>query len=125
MFWNGGVNVLPNLHNVRRFMKVLGIKQDALAADFRNDPTILKLVSAALKIPIEAIENFDEDSVINIISNTGNNNDNANDNSPFSYYPTINPIEKLVQLEKKIALYERMVKEKDEMMARLEKLFEK
>lgn len=37
--------------------------------------------------------------------------------------PTINPVEKLVQLhEEKIALYERMLKEKDEMMARLEKL---
>lgn len=109
MFWNGGVNVLPNLHNVRRFMKVLGIKQDALAVDLRNDPTTLKLVSAALKIPIEAIENFDEDSVINIISNTANNNDNTNGNSLFSYYPNINPIEKLVQLdEEKTALYERM-----------------
>jgi len=41
----------------------------------------------------------------------------------FSYYPSINPIEKLVQLhEEKIALYERMLREKDEMMGRLEKL---
>ncbi|MGN6603608.1 MAG: hypothetical protein ACTHK8_14235 [Ginsengibacter sp.] len=83
-------------------------------------------MAAALKIPAEAIENFDEDSVINIIFNTVNNNDNANGNSLFSYYPTNNPIEKLVQLhEEKIALYKRMLKEKDEMMARLEKLIEK
>ncbi len=35
----------------------------------------------------------------------------------------VNPIEKLIQLhEEKIALYERMLKEKDEMMERLEKL---
>lgn len=35
----------------------------------------------------------------------------------------LNHIEKLIQLhEEKIALYERMLKEKDEMMARLEKL---
>lgn len=36
---------------------------------------------------------------------------------------TINPINKLIELhEEKIALYERMLKEKDEMMERLEKL---
>ena len=36
------------------------------------------------------------------------------------------PIDKLIQLhEEKIALYERMLKEKDEMMGRLEKLLEK
>lgn len=38
----------------------------------------------------------------------------------------INPIDKIVQLhEEKIALYERMLKEKDEMMSRLEKLLDK
>jgi transcriptional regulator with XRE-family HTH domain len=128
--------------NVKRFREMLGIKQDALAADLGDDwnqqkvslleqketidPALLQQISTALKIPAEAIQNFDEDSVINIISNTVNNNDNANGNSLFSYYPTINPIEKLVQLhEEKIALYERMLKEKDEMMVRLEKLIEK
>ena len=128
--------------NVKRFREMLGIKQDALAADLGEDwnqqkislleqketidAALLQQVSAALKIPAEAIQNFDEDSVINIISNTVNNNDNANGNSLFSYYPTINPIKKLVQLhEEKIALYERMLKEKDEMMARLEKLLVK
>jgi len=128
--------------NVKRFREMLGIKQDALAADLGDDwnqqkislleqketidPALLQQISAALKIPAEAIQNFDEDSAINIISNTVNNNDNANGNSLFSYYPTINPIDKLIQLhEEKIALYERMLKEKDEMMARLEKLIEK
>jgi transcriptional regulator with XRE-family HTH domain len=128
--------------NVKRFREMLGIKQDALAADLGDDwnqqkvslleqkeaidPVLLQQISAALKIPAEAIQNFDEDSVINIISNTVNNNDNANGNSLFSYYPTINPIDRLVQLhEEKIALYERMLKEKDEMMERLEKLIER
>ncbi len=47
----------------------------------------------------------------------------ANGNSLFSYYTTINPIEQIIKLhEEKIALYERMLKEKDEMMVRLEKL---
>lgn len=44
----------------------------------------------------------------------------------INHNPTFHPIDKLVQLhEEKIALYERMLKEKDEMMARLEKLIEK
>lgn len=127
--------------NVKRFREMLGIKQEALAIELGDDwnqqkislleqketidTALLKQVSSALKIPAEAIENFDEEKAINIISNTVNNNDNANGNSLFSYYTTINPIEKLVQLhEEKIALYERMLKEKDEMMAKLEKLIE-
>src|SRR5690242_10612660 len=128
--------------NVKRFREMLGIKQEALAIELGDDwnqkkislleqketidDALLQQLAAALKIPAEAIENFDEEKAINIISNTVNNNDNASGNSLFSYYPTINPIEKLVQLhEEKIALYERMLKEKDEMMARLEKLIEK
>ena len=76
--------------------------------------------------PVKAFQNFKEELPINIIFNTVNNSDNASGNSLFSYYPTINPIEKLVQLhEEKIALYERMLKEKDEMMGRLEKLLGK
>ena len=127
--------------NVKRFREMLGIKQDALAANLGDDwnqqkislleqketidAPLLAQISAALKIPVEAIQNFDEDSAINIIANTVNNNDNANGNSLFSYYPTINPIDKLVQLhEEKIALYERMLKEKEEMMGRLERLIE-
>lgn len=125
--------------NVKRFREMLGIKQDALAADLGDDwnqqkislleqketidVIVLQQISAALKIPAEAIQNFDDESAINIISNVVNNNDNANGNSIISFYPTINPIEKIVQLhEEKIALYERMLKEKDEMMERLEKL---
>jgi transcriptional regulator with XRE-family HTH domain len=65
---------------------VLGIKQDALAADLGDDwnqqkvslleqketidPALLQQISSALKIPAEAIQNFDEEQAINIISNT-------------------------------------------------------
>jgi hypothetical protein len=51
-----------------------------------------------LKVPTDAIENFDEEQVVNIISNTVNNNDNASGNSLYNYYPTFNPIDKVVQL---------------------------
>jgi len=134
----------PKIHegrNVKRFREMLGIKQDALAYDLGDDwnqqkislleqketinPAILQQVSAALKIPAEAIRNFDEEQAVNIISNTVNNSDNATGNSLYSYQPTfnINPIEELKKLhEEKMALYERMLKEKDEMMGRLERM---
>lgn len=135
-------NKIHEGRNIKRFREMLGIKQEALAIDLGDDwnqqkislleqketidASLLQQISAALKIPMEAIQNFDEEQAINIISNTVNNNDNASGNSLFSYYPTINPIDKLVQLhEEKIALYERMLKEKEEMMARLERLLEK
>ncbi len=130
----------PKIHegrNVKRFREMLGIKQDALAYELGEDwnqqkvslleqketidTALLKQISEALKIPVEAIQNFDEEQAVNIIASTINNNDN----SSFFNQGTINinPVDKLLQLhEEKIALYERMLKEKDEMMARLEKL---
>jgi len=122
--------------NVKRFREMLGIKQDALAADLGDDwnqqkislleqkqtidAALLQQISAALKIPPEAIQNFDEENAINIISNTF---DNCNQPASVFYNSTINPVEQIIKLhEEKIALYERMLKEKDEMMAELKKL---
>jgi len=123
--------------NIKRFREMLGIKQEALAHELGADwsqkkislleqketveDAILAQVSEILKIPVEAIKNFDEEQAITVISST------FNDNSAVVYNnPVFNPIDKIMQLhEEKIALYERMLKEKDEMMARLEKLLEK
>lgn len=73
-----------------------------------------------LKIPVEAFQNFDEEQAVNVIANTfGDHACVGNPNSTFNF----NPIEKIIELhEEKISLYERMLKEKDEMMTRLEKL---
>jgi len=126
--------------NVKRFREMLGIKQDALAADLGNDwnqqkislleqketidPALLQQISFALKIPAEAIQNFDEEQAVNIISNTFNQGSFLNTGHTPIF--NVNPIDKLIQLhEEKIALYERMLQEKDEMMAKLEKLIEK
>jgi len=126
--------------NIKRFREMLGIKQEAFAFELGDDwsqkkvslleakeaiePAILHQVSAVLKIPVEAIENFDEEQAVNVIANTFNIEKDAyigNTHPTFN----INPIEELKKLhEEKIALYERMLKEKDEMMARLEKLLE-
>jgi len=134
-------NDMPNkIHqgrNVKRFREMLGIKQEALAFELGDDwnqkkislleqketiePALLQQLSDALKIPVEAFENFDEDVAINIISSSFDNGSVG-----VNYYPTFHPVEKIIQLhEEKIALYERMLKEKDEMMIRLEKLIDK
>ena len=132
----------PKIHegrNVKRFREMLGIKQEALANELGQDwnqkkvslleqkpvldPELLYKVSKALNIPDVAIRNFDEEKAITIIANTVNNSDHASGNALFNYYPVIHPLEKLVQLhEEKIELYERMLREKDELMRRLEKL---
>ncbi|KFF23904.1 helix-turn-helix domain-containing protein [Chryseobacterium vrystaatense] len=128
--------------NIKRFREMMGIKQEAMAFELGEEwnqkkvslleqkesveSDIVKQVAKILKIPLEAIENLDEEQTVNIIANTINNNDNASGNSLYNYYPTFNPIDKVVELyDEKIVLYERMLKEKDEMMERLEKLLEK
>ncbi|KFE98998.1 helix-turn-helix transcriptional regulator [Chryseobacterium luteum] len=125
--------------NIKRFREMLGIKQEALAFELGDDwnqkkislleqketveHDILAQVAKILKVPAEAIENFDEEQAVNVIANTFGDNGigyQRNEN------PIFHPIDKLMQLhEEKIALYERMLKEKDEMMERLEKLIVK
>lgn len=62
---------------------------------------------------------------VNIISNTFTSNDTSILNA-VNPYCTFNPIDKIVQLyDEKIVLYERMLKEKEEMMERLAKLINK
>ena len=125
--------------NVKRFREMLNIKQEALAYDLGEDwnqkkismleqkdvieNSLLKQISAVLKIPVEAFQNFDEEQAVNLIS--CNFSDNAMFNNKIEVFNN-NPIEEIKKLhEEKIALYERMLKEKDEMMARLEKLINK
>ena len=113
---------------------MLGIKQEALAFDLGNDwnqkkssmleqkdvieEDMLRQISNALKIPVEAFQNFDEEQAVNVISSTFN--DNAQVGGIINNY---NPVDAVLKLhEEKMELYERMLKEKDEMMARLEKL---
>ena len=121
--------------NVKRFREMLGIKQEALANDLGDDwnqkkishleskevidDPLLEQIAKLLKVPVEAIKNFDEESAVNIISNTVNNNDNATGNSLFNYYPTFNPIDKVVEL------YEALVQSEKEKVEMLQKLLSK
>ncbi|EFK33524.1 hypothetical protein HMPREF0204_12592 [Chryseobacterium gleum ATCC 35910] len=128
--------------NVKRFREMLGIKQEALAFDLGDDwnqkkvslleqkeiieDPLLKKISEVLKIPVEAFQNFNDEQAINIISNTFHDFKDNSVASAMNYNCTFNPIDKIVELyDEKVALYERMLKEKDEMMERLERLIEK
>ncbi len=83
----------------------------------------MQQISAALKIPVEAIQNFDEEQAIYNIS--CNFSDYAVNNNGVNIQ-NIHPIDEIKKLhEEKMALYDRMLKEKDEMMTKLEKLIEK
>lgn len=123
--------------NVKRFREMLGIKQEALAFELGEDwsqkkvslletkeyidTTILEQIAQALKIPVEAFKNFDEEQAVNVIANTFT--DFKDGACAINIQPVFNPIETILNLhEEKIALYERMLKEKEEMIERLERL---
>ncbi|SMP15266.1 XRE family transcriptional regulator [Flavobacterium hercynium] len=124
--------------NVKRFREMLGIKQESLAFDLGNEwnqkkismleqkdvieEDLLDQISQALKIPVEAFQNFDEEQAVNVIANTFNIEKEAYIGNTKPIF-NINVLDEFKKLhEEKIALYERMLKEKDEMMLRLEKL---
>ncbi|WP_129022046.1 helix-turn-helix transcriptional regulator [Edaphocola flava] len=125
--------------NVKRFREMLGLKQDALAFELGEDwhqkrvsvletketieLDLLQRIADIMHLPVEAFQNFDEEQAINIISNTFDNGAILN---AVNHNPIFHPIDKLVQLhEEKIALYERMLKEKDDMMQQLKQLINK
>lgn len=114
---------------------MLGIKQEGLALELGEDwnqrkislleqkevieQDLLEQVAKVLKVPVEAIKNFDEEAAINIVSNTVNNHDNASGNSLFSYYPTFNPIDKIVEL------YDALLKSEKEKIDLMQKILDK
>lgn len=122
-------------HNIKKFREMLGIKQEALAIDLGEDWTqkkvsrleekemiddaMLEQVAAIFKVPVDAIKNYDSEHAVNIISNT------FNDSSLFegaaygkidNYKCNFNPLDKMVEL------YERMLKQQEEMIEKLERL---
>ena len=97
----------------------MGIKQDTLAIDLglsqqsvsnleqkeTIDPELLEKVARVLKVPVEAIKNFDEAATVNYIANTFNGNSGN--------YMNFNPLDKVIEL------YERLLaseKEKNELL---------
>jgi transcriptional regulator with XRE-family HTH domain len=127
--------------NVKRFREMLGIKQEGLALELGDDwnqkkislleqkeviePDVLEQVAKVLKVPAEAIKNFDEETAVNIINNI---HDNKFDNTSVGmvYHQTINPVEKwIATLEENKKLYERLLQSEKEKVALLQKMLDK
>lgn len=127
--------------NVKRIREILGIKQETLAIELgisqqaisaleqkeALDKDMLEKVAKALKIPSEAIKNFNEETVI---SNIQHNNDGAtlnySPNYQYNHQPVFNSIEKYIELfEKNEKLYTSLLNAEREKIALLEKLLDK
>ena len=113
--------------NISRIRELRGMKQEALAfaigvtqqtvSNIEGSETIdeekLDAIAEVLGVSAEAIKNYSDEAVFNIIGNTVNNHDNA---ALFQYHPTFNPIDKLMEL------YERLVQAEKDKNEYLEKL---
>ncbi|MEX6686348.1 helix-turn-helix transcriptional regulator [Danxiaibacter flavus] len=126
---------------IKRVREMMGVKQDALAIELGDDwnqkkvsmleakaeidPALLEQVANALKVPKEVIENFDTEKVFNVFSNHNTYNDASFIVNGTNNYAANDYLDKIIELHKeKEALFERMLKEKDEMIARLERMME-
>lgn len=113
--------------NVKRVRELMGIKQDALAADLGMsqqsvslleqketlEEAMIEKIAVILGVPEEVIKNLNEEGLVNIFSGSfTSSNVGTNNHSPYNF----NPIEKIVEL------YERMLtaeREKNEMLMKL------
>ena len=119
--------------NVKRIREMLGIKQDALAFDLgisqqaislleqreKIDEKMLGDLAKILKVPAEAIKNYNEEAAISIVANNFSDfKDNAHA-SAMNYYCSFNPLDKMVEL------YEALLKSEREKNALLERMLDK
>ncbi|MBN7812451.1 helix-turn-helix domain-containing protein [Algoriphagus sp. H41] len=127
--------------NIKRFREMMGIKQEALAFELGEDwsqkkislleqkeeveEALIRQVAEILKVPVEAIKNFDEEKSVNIISNSFTSHDNAT-GLIYNHNPTFNPLDRLVEaLEENKKLYERLLESEREKVEILKKLLDK
>lgn len=71
---------------------------------------VLEKIAKALDVTTDAIKNFSEEAVFNIISNTFHNSSSDNSTliaSSLNYQPTFNTIEKIVELYERLLQSER------------------
>ena len=77
---------------------------------------LLKQISNAMKVPVEALQNLDNEQAINITNSTFHDFKENAMASALNYQCSFNPIDKMVEL------YERLLQQQKEMIERLEKL---
>ena len=122
--------------NFRRMREMMGMKQEAVALKIdvtqqtisnfeqKENPSDdeLNKMAEALGVTKEAIQNFDEESIVyNIVSN----NDQSSA-SNFNYNCTFNPLDKLMEsIEEIKELYEKLLKSEQEKVALLQEQLQK
>jgi transcriptional regulator with XRE-family HTH domain len=114
--------------NIGRIRELRGMKQEALAisigvsqqyvSSLEGSETVddekLEKIAEVLGVSIEAIKNFSDEAVLNIIGNTYH--DNGIVNAGVNHSCTFNPLDKVVEL------YERLVQAEKDKVEYLEKL---
>ena len=96
----------------------LGISQQAVSKIEQSEhieDDKLNQIAKVLGVTKEGIENFSDENILNIISNTFTSNDNSTINA-INVQPNFNPLDKVIEL------YERLLKSEQEKIAYLEKL---
>lgn len=125
--------------NVKSLREIKGMKQETLAELMGDDwsqkkisllegkediePEILQQVAKALDIPVEAIRNYNKESVINIIANTFHDTKGL-----INYNPTFNfnPFDKWIEaVEENKKLYERLLQAEQEKVELMKQMLEK
>ena len=113
--------------NISRIRELREMKQEALAqaigvsqqtiSTIENSESVdeerLQEIAKALGVSVEGIKNFSDEAVLNIISNTFNDNAMLN---AVNVQPNFNPLDKVVEL------YERLVQAEKDKVTYLEKL---
>jgi len=103
------------------FEHELGISQQSVSHMEQSESledSKLEEVAKVLGVTKEGIENFSEETVLNVISNTFNSNDSSTLNA-INVQPSFNPVDKVVEL------YERLVEAEKEKVRYLEELLKK
>ena len=83
---------------------------------------MLEKIAEIMKIPVETIKNFNDESVVNIIVNSLHDNScvNLHDSScVLMHNPTFNAMDKVIEL------YEKLLAEKDKTIAVLDEISKK
>lgn len=109
---------------ISRIRELRGMKQETLATELgisqqaiskleqseEIEDNTLEKVAKVLGVSVEAIKNYSDEAVFNIISNTFHNTSSDNSTliaSSLNYQPTFNTIEKIVDLYERLLASER------------------
>ena len=126
--------------NISRIREMKGMKQETLAeilgisqqkmSVIENteelDDAKLNEIAKALEVPANAIKEYSDEKMLNIITNnTFNSNDSSTLNA-INVMPTFNPLDKLVEAyDENKKLYERLLQAEKEKTTYLEQLLKK